>query len=172
MTERRRPEQRADLRPGPRRPDRCRGHGLVNLDAGATDLDGDALTYAASNLPPGLSIITSTGLITGTISSSRGPGPYAVSITVRDGATVDATDIFSWTVTEVPGRASPARGVQVGSNAQQAIATISLVGRAGDGRPGDVLLASIDTGGSSIVPAGRLDPRAQGHQRDQPAQVT
>ena len=77
---------------------------VVNLDAGATDLDGDPLTYAATNLPPGLSITTGTGLITGTINSTAAAGsPYAVSITVRDGATVDATDTFTWTVTDVPG---------------------------------------------------------------------
>ncbi len=80
----------------------------VNLDAGATDPDGDALTYAASNLPGGLSINTTTGLITGTINSSAAASsPYAVSITVRDGATVDATDTFTWTVTDVPAPNQP-----------------------------------------------------------------
>ena len=74
----------------------------INLSAGATDLDGDTLTYAATNLPAGLSINASTGLITGTIAyTAATSSPYAVSITVRDGATVDATDTFSWTVTNV-----------------------------------------------------------------------
>ncbi len=77
---------------------------VINLDAGATDLDGDVLTYAATNLPPGLSINTGTGLVTGTINSTAAAGsPYSVSITVRDGPTVDATDTFTWTVTDVPG---------------------------------------------------------------------
>ena len=58
------------------------------------------LTYAASGLPAGLSINTATGEISGTISLSAASGsPYAVSVTVRDGAAVDATDTFSWTVT-------------------------------------------------------------------------
>ena len=74
---------------------------LVNLDAGATDPDGDTLTYAATNLPPGLSISTTTGLITGTIAFTASATPYNVSVTVRDGATVDATDTFQWTVTNV-----------------------------------------------------------------------
>ncbi len=34
---------------------------VISLDAGATDLDGDTLTYAATNLPPGLSISTTHG---------------------------------------------------------------------------------------------------------------
>ncbi len=76
---------------------------VVNLDAGATDPDGDPFDVRApTNLPPGLSINTSTGLITGTIGATgSSASPYAVSITVRDGATVDATDTFSWTVTDV-----------------------------------------------------------------------
>ena len=60
---------------------------LISLDAGATDPDGDTLTYAASGLPAGLSINTATGEISGTISLSAASGsPYAVSVTVRDGA--------------------------------------------------------------------------------------
>ena len=59
----------------------------ISLDAGATDPDGDTLTYAASGLPAGLSINTATGAISGTISLSAASGsPYAVSVTVRDGA--------------------------------------------------------------------------------------
>src|SRR6185295_6977626 len=73
---------------------------VISLDAGATDPDNDPLTYAASGLPAGLSIDTSTGLISGTIAFGAASGsPYAVTVSVRDGATVDATDSFSWTVT-------------------------------------------------------------------------
>ena len=73
---------------------------LISLDAGATDPDGDTLTYAATGLPAGLSIDTATGAISGTISFSAASGsPYAVSVTVRDGSAVDDTDTFSWTVT-------------------------------------------------------------------------
>jgi hypothetical protein len=75
----------------------------VNLSAGATDPDGDVLTYAATGLPPGLGIDGGTGSISGTIASgAAGSSPYPVSITVRDGATVDATDTFTWTVTAEP----------------------------------------------------------------------
>ena len=42
---------------------------LISLDAGATDPDGDTLTYAATGLPSGLSIDTATGEIHGTIAS-------------------------------------------------------------------------------------------------------
>ena len=64
----------------------------VNLPAGAMDPDGDPLTFAATGLPPGLSIDGGTGLVSGTIAAgAAGSSPFAVSITVRDGASVDAT---------------------------------------------------------------------------------
>ena len=72
---------------------------LVSLDAGATDPDNDPLTYAASGLPPGLAINASTGEISGTIAfSANANSPYSVSVTVKDGPLVDATDSFQWTV--------------------------------------------------------------------------
>ena len=68
----------------------------VGLSAGATDPDGDPLTYGATGLPPGLSIDVATGQITGTIDAgAAGASPYATQVTVQDGATVDATDGFS-----------------------------------------------------------------------------
>ena len=75
---------------------------VINLGSGATDSEGDPLTYAASNLPPGLSINTATGQITGTIASNgNASSPYATAVTVSEdgGATVAATDTFTWTVT-------------------------------------------------------------------------
>jgi hypothetical protein len=74
---------------------------VVNLSAGATDPDGDALTYEATGLPPGLSIDPASGRISGTIASGAASGsPYPVQVTVSDGAEVDATDDFTWTVGE------------------------------------------------------------------------
>ena len=77
---------------------------VVSLQISANDPDGDdaSLTYAASGLPDGLSIDTSTGLISGTIAADANlSSPFAVSVTVSD---VDAsTDVnFNWVVS-VPG---------------------------------------------------------------------
>jgi hypothetical protein len=126
---------------------------VISLDAGATDLDGDPLTYAATNLPPGLTINTASGLITGTIGATAAPGPYAVSITVRDGpTTIDATDTFSWTVTDVaPPAGITLRSTSYGSN--NAVVTSIVATRPAGVLAGDVLLASIDTRGSSTVSA-------------------
>jgi hypothetical protein len=72
----------------------------VSLSAAATDPDNDPLTYAATGLPPGLGINATTGLISGQITAGAAANsPYAASITVRQGATPDATDTFTWTVT-------------------------------------------------------------------------
>ena len=74
---------------------------LISLAAGASDLDGDSLTYAASGLPTGLSIDTATGLISGTIAFSAAlASPWAVEVTVSDGIAADVSDSFSWTVTD------------------------------------------------------------------------
>ncbi|MDH3307449.1 MAG: Ig-like domain-containing protein, partial [Acidimicrobiia bacterium] len=79
---------------------RTEGEGQsVSLSASATDPDGDPLTYSATGLPPGLSINTSTGLITGTIDPGS-EGAYAVTITVDDLISGTDVDTFTWTITK------------------------------------------------------------------------
>ena len=64
------------------------------------DVDGDALTYSATGLPPGLSIDPMTGIITGTIDPSASvSGPYTVTITAEDPDGETATTSFPWTAT-------------------------------------------------------------------------
>ncbi|MEY4500332.1 MAG: hypothetical protein RIS52_222, partial [Pseudomonadota bacterium] len=69
--------------------------------AGAfADIDGPALTYSATGLPLGLSINSSSGVISGTIdrsASQAGGGVYAVVVTASDGS-LSTTQAFSWTV--------------------------------------------------------------------------
>ncbi|MGQ0455520.1 MAG: tandem-95 repeat protein [Hyphomicrobium sp.] len=75
----------------------------LNLGAYVSDVDGDTLTYSATGLPPGLSINPATGQVTGTLppNASSG-GPYAVTLTVDDGAGGVVTRTFSWTVQNPP----------------------------------------------------------------------
>ena len=71
--------------------------------AGAfSDPDGDALTYGATGLPPGLSINATTGVISGTIDNSASQangGVYSITVTANDGRGGTASATFSWTIT-------------------------------------------------------------------------
>ena len=71
---------------------------VISLDADATDPDaGDTLIYSATGLPGGITINPTTGVISGTLSSTSA-GSYSTVITVSDGTLTD-TDSFTWTVT-------------------------------------------------------------------------
>ncbi|MEF8843817.1 MAG: putative Ig domain-containing protein, partial [Haloarculaceae archaeon] len=75
----------------------------VDISDNFSDIDAsDTLTYNASNLPTGLAINSSTGVISGTINDSASQsGPYSVTITADDGsgkANAKQTDTFDWTV--------------------------------------------------------------------------
>jgi len=69
----------------------------VSLQIQANGLPpGDSWTYSATGLPSGLSINTSTGLITGTITGST--NDYSVTVTAADGTKASASQAFSWDV--------------------------------------------------------------------------
>ncbi len=82
-------------------PDQYSSEGqTVSLPIQASDSSGYTTSYFASSLPAGLSINSSTGLISGTIAlgAANSGVPYSTTITVSDG--IDATSIaFNWTVT-------------------------------------------------------------------------
>jgi VCBS repeat-containing protein len=67
-----------------------------------TDPEGDALTYQATGLPPGLIIDPATGLITGTIdrSASQGSpdGSYRVTVTATDEDGASIAQTFVWRI--------------------------------------------------------------------------
>ena len=73
---------------------------------GFNDPEGDPLTYTATGLPPGLTINTSTGLITGTLDPSASqastpgnqPGTYTVVVEADDGKGNTVTQTFTYTV--------------------------------------------------------------------------
>jgi hypothetical protein len=71
---------------------------VISMDADATDPDGNVLTYSATGLPNGISINSSTGVISGALSATSS-GTYNTVISVSDGS-LSATDPFTWTVTE------------------------------------------------------------------------
>src|SRR5262249_55523291 len=73
----------------------------VNLPLTAKDSMGNAMTYGATNLPTGLAIDTTTGVISGTIDAGADAGsPYAVTVTATDNMNGNGTasQNFTWTV--------------------------------------------------------------------------
>lgn len=75
----------------------------VATASGFSDIDGPTTNYSAAGLPPGLSINSNTGEITGTIDNSASQGGtngvYNVTITATDFQGTPATQTFAWTVT-------------------------------------------------------------------------
>ncbi|MFF4538051.1 putative Ig domain-containing protein [Streptomyces aureus] len=67
----------------------------ASLQISASDSAGATLTYSATGLPTGLSISSSTGLISGTASAA---GTYAVTVTAKDGTGASGSASFTWTV--------------------------------------------------------------------------
>ena len=73
----------------------------VSLPIGATDANGDTLTYSATALPPGLTINSGTGVISGT--TPNAPVSYTSTVTVSDGRGGVTSTSFSWTVAAASG---------------------------------------------------------------------
>ena len=71
----------------------------VSLSVSASDgHSGQALSYSASDLPPGLSVNPTSGLISGTIPATITAGvSYAVALTISDG-TASATEGLTWCI--------------------------------------------------------------------------
>jgi hypothetical protein len=77
----------------------------IVLKAKATDPEGDIITFSADGLPPGLSVNSVTGLISGTIDLDASSGsPYTVTVTATDDAppTHSKSVEFEWTVLDRP----------------------------------------------------------------------
>jgi Putative Ig domain len=70
----------------------------VTLSITATDAGSATLTFMAQDLPPGLVIDPSSGVITGTVAiGSAASGPYLTVVTVTNGSYVAST-AFTWNV--------------------------------------------------------------------------
>lgn len=101
----------------------------VNFTVGATDPDGQTLTWSATNLPPGLSVNPTSGEISGTLTFASA-GTYSVTVTVTDPEGADDQTTFTWQVNNTN------LGVTVNNPGDQANAeneTVSLFVNGSDG---------------------------------------
>ncbi|PYC74476.1 hydrolase [Streptomyces tateyamensis] len=72
----------------------------ASLQLAANDTAGGTLSWSATGLPAGLSINSSTGLVSGTPTTA---GSSSVTVTATDSTGVSGTASFTWTVTPTGG---------------------------------------------------------------------
>ena len=77
----------------------------VTLQLQGADPDSQPLTYSATGLPPGVTIMASTGFISGTPTTA---GTYSVTAGASDG-TLTASQTFTWSIT-APGDTPRTKG--------------------------------------------------------------
>ena len=142
---------------------------ITPLKVVATDPDSDTLIYSATGLPPGLSINSSTGFISGTLTYASA-GTHNVTVKATDPSGLFDSKTFIWNVTNVnrpvyavADSASVVQGQAVvinvlanDSTASGMTLTVTNVGSPGAGNGS----TAISGGGTTVTyTAGSLDPR-------------
>jgi hypothetical protein len=85
----------------------------TSLQIHASDsASGQTLTYSASGLPTGLSISSSSGLISGTPSTA---GTFSVTVTAKDTTNASGSTSFTWTIASSGGGGCPSPGQKLGN---------------------------------------------------------
>ena len=137
----------------------------VSFTAAATDVDGDALTFALVGAPAGASIDPRTGAFSFT--PADGPATHSFLVTVSDGRVVVSRTV-SITVNNVAPQVPELTGPQLAIIGQP----VTFSGRIVDPGTGDVLTASIDYGDGTPARPLTLGPdgpfTAAGHVYLQP----
>ncbi len=120
----------------------------VSLQVQASDWSGAAMTYSAAGLPTGLSINTTSGLITGTIEfGAAATGVFGVTVTATDANGNSDSRVFLWSVGDPVSVAS----VSDQSGAEGAAVSLAMSGTDANGSP----LTWTETG---LPPGLAIDP--------------
>jgi hypothetical protein len=133
----------------------------VSLQLSATDSDGDLLTYSAWGLPPGLTLDSYAGTISGTV---KRVGIYQTSVLVDDGSNT-IVQTFTWTVTANQAPVAANQSFTVNENNSLTITAAQLLAGASDA-DGDTLTVQIVNGPSN----GTLTPNGDGSYTYTPSQ--
>ena len=96
----------------------------VTLQLQASDANGNALTYGAAGLPPGLQITAGNGRITGTPTTVS---TYSVTATVSDGS-LSAQQSFTWTVVAAIAAPAPSEATTTTRSTKKASSGSSYTG--------------------------------------------
>jgi large repetitive protein len=109
----------------------------LNISGNFTDVDGEALTYAATGLPSGLTISPTTGVISGTINRNASvggaAGVYTISVEAKDLSGAIVTRNFTYTVTNP----APVARNDAFTTAEDTVVSGSLLANNGSGADTD-----------------------------------
>lgn len=123
----------------------------VSLAVTANDALNQPLSYTATGLPPGLSIDSQSGLISGTIASTADTNsPYAITVSATDG-TYSASQTFSWYVSPQPSLSLDSPGDQVNAAGDVVAVELSTL---------DSSLATLTYSATGLPPGLSIDPSA------------
>lgn len=124
----------------------------VSLQLAGSDPASQPLTYSATGLPPGVSVMASTGFISG---SGTTAGSYSVTAKASDGV-LSASQSFTWTMTtaSVLDKTAPTvtiTGPTTASTYSAGVATLSLSGTAADNVGVSQVTWVNDRGGNGVA---------------------
>jgi hypothetical protein len=125
----------------------------ASLQLSGSDPDGQAVTYSATGLPPGLFVGTATGFVSGTPTTA---GTYSVTASVHDGVLQSTTQTFSWSVTNAPAADTTVPSIAISSPTSgptyaSSSAMLSLNGSASDNVGVTSVSWANDRGGSGMA---------------------
>ncbi|MFH1103438.1 MAG: putative Ig domain-containing protein, partial [Actinomycetota bacterium] len=109
---------------------------VVAFAVAGSDPDGDTLAWTATGLPPGLSIASGTGVVSGTVGyDAAGSSPYTVTVRATDNGSPNLFDeaAFVWTVTNTNRAPVFSAGLPNRTDPESAVVTLTATAVDQDG---------------------------------------